>query len=122
VYYRKSEKFSKDEKAGSDVNMAILQELLKNPQSWKFNWFSDTPVVPYYTLKDPTDTTLIFESRFDSGNLDLAIKVDDGYYKLIMQNDSNTKGNCQWFYFKVSNTKQKSTTHFEIMNFVYTVI
>ena len=119
VYYRKSDKFLKNNKAGSDVTMPILQELLKNPQAWKFTWLSDTPITPYYSIKDPTDPTLIFESRFNSGNLDLAIKVDDNYYKLIMQNDSNTKGNCQWFYFKVSNTKQKATVHFEIMNFVF---
>ena len=30
---------------------------------------------PYYTLKDDNDQTLLFESRFESGNLDLVMKV-----------------------------------------------
>ena len=28
---------------------------------------------PYYVKQDPTDTTLIFESRFESGNLRRAV-------------------------------------------------
>ena len=30
-------------------------------------------VEPYYTHKSPADTTIIFESRFESGNLRRAI-------------------------------------------------
>jgi len=32
-------------------------------------------LAPYYKLKEPTDETLVFESRFESGNLCLALKV-----------------------------------------------
>jgi len=41
---------------------------------------------------DPTDKTLLFESRFESGNLYLAQKVSDTEYNLLMQNDINTNG------------------------------
>lgn len=48
------------------------------------------------TLKDgsvdPTDKTLLFESKFESGNLYLAQKVSDVEYNLLMQNDINTNG------------------------------
>ena len=41
------------------------------------------------------DNTLIFESRFESGNLALASKVSETEYNLLMQNDINTKGHTQ---------------------------
>lgn len=41
---------------------------------------------------DRSDKTLLFESRFESGNLYLAQKVSDSEYNLLMQNDVNTNG------------------------------
>lgn len=46
----------------------------------------------YYTPIDENDKTLIFESRFESGNLALAYKLSDTEYNCILQNDINTKG------------------------------
>jgi len=74
---------------------------------------------PYYKLTGPDDTTLIFESRFESGNLCLATKVSEWEYNLLMQNDINTQGHTQWFYFRVMNTRAKSSVKFNIMNFVF---
>ena len=48
--------------------------------------------LPYYKLEDEKDNTLIFESRFESGNLLAAIKISDNEYDLILQNDINTNG------------------------------
>ena len=48
---------------------------------------------------DPKDKTLLFESRFESGNLYLAQKVSDTEYNCLMQNDINTNGHTQWFFF-----------------------
>lgn len=50
------------------------------------------PPNQYYKLSGPNDKTLIFESRFESGNLLAAIKVSDTEYDLILQNDINTNG------------------------------
>ena len=47
------------------------------------------------------DRTLLFESRFESGNLDIAVKVSDSEYNLILQDDVNTNGYTQWYFFKV---------------------
>jgi Cytosolic carboxypeptidase N-terminal domain len=91
--------------------------LVRDPDSWKFSWESNKAVEPYYKPKS-NDDTLQFESRFESGNLDMAIKVDSNCYKLVMQSDSNTKGNCQWFYFRVQNTRCNTRVHFEIVNYV----
>jgi len=38
----------------------------------------------YYVLESPNDPTLIFESRFESGNLLAAIKVSDQEYDLVL--------------------------------------
>lgn len=37
---------------------------------------TDSELIPFYSLKNPADSTLIFESRFESGNLRMAIKVE----------------------------------------------
>ena len=43
-----------------------------------------------YRLNGPDDKTLLFESRFESGNLYLAQKVSEQEYNLLMSNDINT--------------------------------
>jgi len=45
-----------------------------------------------YKLRGADDRTLVFESRFESGNLYLASKVSEQEYDLLMQNDTNTLG------------------------------
>jgi len=73
---------------------------------------------PYYKATDG-DKTLVFESRFESGNLCLAIKASDNEYNLFMQNDVNTQGHTQWFFFRVENTNAHTSIKFNIMNFVF---
>ena len=47
------------------------------PGGWgsdaRFRYFDDQP--PWYSPKSPDDTTLVFESRFESGNLRRALQV-----------------------------------------------
>lgn len=62
------------------------------------NWTFMDPNVeiePYYTSKKESDHTLVFESRFESGNLNYAIKLSNNEYMLTMQNDTLTKGHTQ---------------------------
>ncbi len=49
---------------------------------------------PAYYSPGPDDETLVFESRFEGGNLQLAVKREDGY-DLLLQNDINTLGHTQ---------------------------
>ena len=44
---------------------------------------------------------LKFDSTFESGNLDLAIQVQQKEFNLYLRPDTNTKGYCNWFFFKV---------------------
>ena len=58
---------------------------------------------PFYKIQvtDGSDKTLIFESRFESGNLKRAVKVGEFEYDLYLKNDYGTGGFTQWYYFKV---------------------
>ena len=64
------------------------------------------------------DDVLIFESRFESGNLKKAIQIDKSEYELVLKPDHNTKNYTQWFYFKISNTRRYREYIFHIINFV----
>ena len=71
----------------------------------------------FYTLKNKNDNTLLFESRFESGNLLCAFRTEDeNSYQLYLQNDTNTTGYIQWFFFRVSNTKKGRKVNFNIIN------
>lgn len=73
---------------------------------------------PYYVPKTAEDTTLVFESRFESGNLRRAIQMYDYEYDLVLRMDFNTKGNMQWYYFSIRNTRKGQKYVFNIINMV----
>ncbi|XP_036181777.1 cytosolic carboxypeptidase 2 isoform X4 [Myotis myotis] len=68
------------------------------------------------TLQGPEDNTLLFESRFESGNLQKAVKVDTYEYELTLRTDLYTNKHTQWFYFRVQNTRKDATYRFTIVN------
>lgn len=78
--------------------------------------FEDLP--SYYTLDGNDDTTLIFESRFESGNLRRAVKIYDFEYDLILNPDYNTKAHTQWYFFSVENTRKEHEYRFNFINMV----
>ena len=49
-------------------------------------------VAPFYVPQSPDDNTLLFESRFECGNLRRAIQVYEYEYDLILKPDYNTRG------------------------------
>lgn len=51
--------------------------------------------LPVYYKSSASDPTLVFESRFECGNLSIASKITDVEYNLLMQNDINSKGHTQ---------------------------
>lgn len=48
-----------------------------------------------------TGAEVSFESRFESGNLDCAVRVGEGEYDLFLRIDANTRGHLDWYYFAV---------------------
>ena len=64
----------------------------------------------------PNEHILSFESKFESGNLQLAYHTDHNEYQLFLHNDTNTTGYTQWFFFRVNNTHASHKVTFHIMN------
>ncbi|XP_021353361.1 cytosolic carboxypeptidase 2-like isoform X26 [Mizuhopecten yessoensis] len=65
------------------------------------------------------DTTLIFESRFESGNLAKACQVGvTNDYEMWLRYDLYTNKHIQWYYFRVSNTRANVKYRFTIVNFI----
>ena len=60
---------------------------------------------------------LLFESRFESGNLRRAIHVCGNEYDLLMNWDHGTRGHTQWFFFAVRGAVVGETYLFNIINF-----
>jgi len=91
---------------------------------------STAPLAPYYVPVSPFDPTLVFESRFESGNLRRAILVSPPLssssegeqgaammeYDLLLRPDVNTSTYAQWFYFAVRNTRRGMQYKFNICN------
>lgn len=50
------------------------------------------PPSQYYIPESGKDPTLLFESRFESGNLLVAMQLSENEYDLVLQNDINTNG------------------------------
>ena len=55
---------------------------------------------------------LIFDSMFESGNLDIAVQVQPEEFNLYLKADTNTRGYCNWFFFKVTRKPDKSSVKF----------
>jgi len=94
--------------AGQPPNI-VFDSILK-PNGASASYFKPDErgvLTPYYTPANASDTTLVFESRFESGNLRRAIKVSEGEYDLLCRPDINTNSYAQWFYFSVANTRTR---------------
>jgi hypothetical protein len=73
----------------------------------------------YYNLKGPSDSTLIFESRFESGNLAKVVQISEFEYDLELKQDHGaTVMLTQWFYFRVTNTRKNQSYKFNIVNLI----
>ena len=68
--------------------------------------------------KDIQEDSLIFESRFESGNLAKATRITDNYYELRLRPDLFTSRHCQWFYFRVQNMRADVEYRFSFVNFL----
>uniref|UniRef100_A0A671EZS5 AGBL carboxypeptidase 3 n=1 Tax=Rhinolophus ferrumequinum TaxID=59479 RepID=A0A671EZS5_RHIFE len=71
-------------------------------------------------LKQPVDncdSTLMFEARFESGNLQKVVKVAECEYQLTVRPDLFTNKHTQWYYFQVTNTRVGIVYRFTIINF-----
>lgn len=59
---------------------------------------------PRYTPQGENDATLVFESRFECGNLRRAVQTGPFEYDLLLRTDTKTTSHTRWFFFSVANT------------------
>lgn len=66
-----------------------------------------------------TDNEIVFDSTFESGNLDLVVKPADreNYFTCFMRTDTNSNGNLHWFYFSMSGVQKEEKITLNIANF-----
>ncbi|ETM49201.1 hypothetical protein, variant [Phytophthora nicotianae P10297] len=71
--------------------------------------------VPYVVSEETKafpdlSSDLTFDSNFESGNLERAIRIGQFEYDLVLRPDFNSPGHMQWFYFAVSNIQTPNAT------------
>lgn len=79
----------------SEQDKHYFRHLQKYPPQRDFSNPTCTVNVPQL------QNVLVFDSKFENGNLRKAAKVNNVEYNLWLENDHNTKGHTQWYYFKV---------------------
>lgn len=80
------------------LHSGIIQELKKMNQQRETN--------PHIIIKQVKDTSIFFNSWFESGNLREVEKVSDTEYNLYLNFDFNTLNYTQWYYYSVRNFKK----------------
>jgi len=101
-----------------DIHKAMaVDDILTSPEispEIKSYYNSDTQT----KLPEQLDQSkiLVFDSNFESGNLDRVSIISLSEYNLFLNPDTNTKGHSQWFYFAVTNTYKDKTVIFNILN------
>lgn len=83
------------------LEKSIHENIVKEVKKYK----STKDENPVY-LRSLKDSTLLFNSKFESGNLREVEKVNDLEYNLYLNFDFNTLNYTQWYYFSVRNFKK----------------
>ncbi|CAD8093316.1 unnamed protein product [Paramecium sonneborni] len=92
---------------------------LKHKQTSSYNFkyhFNGLLIDDYKLIKSqPIINNGMFNSDFESANLYAAYQIKENEFNLILQDDINTVGYSQWFYFEVNNLQGQLLT-FHIIN------
>ena len=70
--------------------------------------------------KNSKEAKIIFDSKFESGNLRMAIKLNseiENEYDLIIRKDYNCEKNYSWFFFSIESDRE-TDIKFNILNFI----
>ena len=87
----------------------------KNENHFDFKKLTNIP-----EPKNSNDAKIIFDSKFESGNLRMAIKLNsdiDNEYDLIIRKDYNCEKNYSWFFFSIE-CDRECDIKFNILNFI----
>ncbi|CAB1120211.1 unnamed protein product [Ectocarpus sp. CCAP 1310/34] len=81
---------------------------------------ADEDMPRWYSPTGPEDDTVMFESRFESGNLRSAERIGESEYNLQLAFDINTDRHTQWFYFRMSNIRRGRPYKLNMQNLMKT--
>ena len=71
----------------------------------------------FYELLVPnTETIVLFNSRFESGNLKKSVRVSAEEYNLYLEFDLNSRNYTQWYYFSTKNVRKGQRVKFNLIN------
>jgi len=71
-----------------------------------------------HRLVIPDENSVFFNARFNSGNLERAIRRSKNVYELYMAQDPHSDGYfTQWFFFSTRNLKRGQKVTFKLVNF-----
>ena len=102
-------------------NNSLVNQQLREEWAQRTLLYTPRNRIVYHNVQPHLEATysrsaLVFDSQFAGGNLDFAVKVKSREYDLYIRPDTNTTGNFQWFYFRVSNTLQDQSIRFNVRN------
>ena len=104
---------------GQSINYDYLEKILQSDKSNNENFFDEKNGIfidkkyDIHLMKNLTyipeprnnkEAKIIFDSKFESGNLRMAIKLNsdiDNEYDLIIRKDYNCEKNYSWFFFSI---------------------
>ena len=88
-----------------DLDQLLAEDKLyfRSPRdNSNLNNLDEDHVLNYQESAEEDVQTLLFESRFECGNLRKALHMGGRQYDLILTPDVNSDRHHQWFYFEVS--------------------
>jgi len=106
-----------EEPIGPSVNVNSTRPTENQPFSSRIIFDSLSKETGTPSGEDGINETLVFESRFESGNLRRAIQINQYEYDLLVRPDVNTRANTQWFYFSIANSRAGCQYRLNIVNF-----
>ena len=99
------------------IEQIALPNFIESPNvSTEIKTYYDTEFQSNLPSQLDQTKILIFDSKFECGNLDRVNIISLNEYNLFLNTDTNTYGHTQWFYFSVSNTFMNQEITFHILN------
>ena len=120
---------------GQPINYDYLEKILQSDKSNNENIFDEKNGIfidkkyDIHFIKNLTynpeprnnkEAKIIFDSKFESGNLRMAIKLNsdiDNEYDLIIRKDYNCEKNYSWFFLSIESDRE-TDIKFNILNFI----
>jgi cytosolic carboxypeptidase protein 2/3 len=116
-HHRKYDRVSLSDLAHSDLVFDSPSSVSMSETGPNANYVSPAELMQAKEDGRPASTAgLMFESRFESGNLMRAYRIQEDVYALLLRPDYITNTTVQWYYFAVYNKKKGQRVNFQIIN------